>query len=80
MLQFGTYDLAAQTPAGRLISNEYFLDAYAGTAPDRAKPDISPLFAELTGLPPILIVIGTAIPSASASRLLRISLPAAEPM
>ena len=59
MLQFGTYDLAARTPAGRLISDEYFLAAYAGTAPDRANPDISPLFAELAGLPPILIVIGS---------------------
>jgi len=59
VLQFGTYDLAARTPAGRLISDEYFLAAYAGTAPDRANPDISPLFAELAGLPPILIVIGS---------------------
>ena len=59
VLQFGTYDLAAQTPAGRLISDEYFLDAYAGTASDRANPDISPLFAELEGLPPILIIIGS---------------------
>jgi acetyl esterase/lipase len=59
LLQFGAYDLAAQTPAGRLISNEYFLDAYAGTAPDRANPDISPLFAEFAGLPPLLIVIGS---------------------
>ena len=59
VLQFGTYDLAAQTPAGRRISDEYFLNAYAGTAPDRANPDLSPIFAELAGLPPILIVIGS---------------------
>lgn len=59
VLQFGTYDLAAQTPAGRLIADEYFLDAYAGTTPDRTNPDLSPLFAELAGLPPILIVIGS---------------------
>lgn len=58
-LQFGTYDLAAQTPAGRLIADEYFLDAYAGTIPDRANPDLSPVFAELSGLPPILIVVGS---------------------
>lgn len=44
VLQFGTYDLAAQTPAGGLIADEYFLDAYADTAPDRTNPDISPLF------------------------------------
>ena len=59
VLQFGTYDLAARTPAGRLISDEYFLQAYAGTAPDRTDPDISPIFAGLAGLPPILIVIGS---------------------
>lgn len=58
VLEFGTYDLAAQTPAGRLIADEYFLEAYAGTAPDRTDPGLSPLFAELSGLPPILIVIG----------------------
>lgn len=59
VLQFGTYDLAAQTPAGRRISDEYFLDAYAGTAPDRTDPDLSPIFADLAGLPPMLIVIGS---------------------
>ncbi len=58
VLQFGTYDLAAKTEAGRLIADEYFLDAYAGTAPDRAHPDLSPLFADLAGLPPIHIVVG----------------------
>jgi acetyl esterase/lipase len=60
VLQFGTYDLAAQTPAGRLIAREYFLDAYAGSAPDRTHPDLSPLFAVTAGLPPILIVVGAA--------------------
>ena len=60
VLQFGTYDLAAQTPAGRLIADEYFLDAYAGSAPDRSHPDLSPLFAVTAGLPPILIVVGAA--------------------
>lgn len=57
-LQCGTYDLSAQTPAGRLIEDEYFLVAYAGRAADRTNPDISPLFGELRGLPPILMVIG----------------------
>jgi acetyl esterase len=60
VLQFGTYDLAAQTPAGRLIADEYFLDAYAGSVPDRTLPDLSPLFAVTVGLPPILIVVGAA--------------------
>ncbi|WP_156448362.1 alpha/beta hydrolase [Mycobacterium sp. NAZ190054] len=59
VLQFGTYDLAAQTPAGRQIADEYFLDAYAGAAPDRTHPHVSPIFADLTGLPPVLIVVGS---------------------
>ncbi|PRZ41006.1 acetyl esterase/lipase [Antricoccus suffuscus] len=59
VVQCGTYDLSAQTPPGRLIADEYFLGAYAGDAPDRADPDISPIFAELTDLPPLLMVIGT---------------------
>jgi acetyl esterase len=57
-LQFGTYDLSGQTPAGRLIADEYFIDAYATNAPDRTHPDLSPLFADLTGLPPVLMVVG----------------------
>ena len=58
VLQFGTYDLSAQTPAGRLIAGEYFLDAYAGPVKDRTHPDLSPIYADVTGLPPILIVVG----------------------
>lgn len=58
VLQFGTYDLSGQTPAGSLIADEYFLDAYAETASDRTHPDLSPIYADLTGLPPVLMVIG----------------------
>jgi len=58
VLQFGAYDLSAQTPAGRLIADEYFLEAYAGEAPDRTDPDVSPIYAELAGLPPVLVVVG----------------------
>ena len=58
VLQCGTFDLSAQTPAGRLIADEYFLDAYAGTATDRTHPDLSPVFADLRQVPPVLIVIG----------------------
>jgi acetyl esterase/lipase len=58
VLQFGTYDLSGRTPAGRLITDEYFLEAYAGTTPDRSHPDLSPIYADLTGLPPILMVVG----------------------
>ena len=59
VLQFGTYDLSARTPAGRLIAGEYFLRAYAGAAPDRTVPDLSPIYADLAGLPPVLVVVGT---------------------
>ena len=58
VVQCGTFDLSVQTPAGRLIADEYFLSAYAGDAPDRTDPDISPFFAELKDLPPVLMVIG----------------------
>ncbi|WP_135457508.1 alpha/beta hydrolase fold domain-containing protein [Mycobacterium sp. DL99] len=58
VVQCGTFDLSAQTPAGRLIADEYFLSAYAGDAPDRTDPDVSPVFAELKDLPPVLMVIG----------------------
>lgn len=44
---------------GRLITDEYLLMAYAGDAPDRTDPDISPIFAELENVPLILVVIGT---------------------
>ncbi|MFD6446526.1 alpha/beta hydrolase [Promicromonospora sp. NPDC060204] len=60
VLRFGTYDLSARTPAGRLIADEYFIEAYAGSAPDRTVPDLSPLYADLTGLPPVLMVVGEA--------------------
>ncbi|WP_418059104.1 alpha/beta hydrolase [Pimelobacter simplex] len=58
VLQFGTFDLSGQTPAGRRIADEYFLDAYAGAAADRTHPDLSPVYADLTGLPPVLLVVG----------------------
>jgi len=60
VLQFGTYDLSGRTPAGHLITGEYFLDAYAGAASDRTHPDLSPIYADLAGLPPVLMVIGEA--------------------
>lgn len=60
VLQFGTYDLSGQTPAGRLIADEYFLEAYAGAVPDRTHPDLSPIYADLVGLPAVLMVVGEA--------------------
>jgi epsilon-lactone hydrolase len=35
-------------------------DAYLGPAADRKDPRVSPLFAELTGMPPMLIQVGSA--------------------
>jgi len=58
VLEFGTYDLSGQTPAGRLIADEYFLDAYSGSAEDRTNPDLSPIYADVAGLPPVLLVVG----------------------
>lgn len=58
VLEAGSYDLSGQTPAGRVIEGEYFIEAYAGDAADRSDPDISPAFADLVGLPPTLVVIG----------------------
>lgn len=57
-LQFGTYDMSARTPAGRLIADEYFIQAYAGHVEDRTLPDVSPLYGVLRGLPPTLLVVG----------------------
>ncbi|MGI5341069.1 alpha/beta hydrolase [Streptomyces sp. CA-181903] len=57
-LRFGTYDLSARTPAGRRIADEYFLRAYAGHVADRTVPDLSPLYGDLGGLPPTLLVVG----------------------
>ncbi len=58
VLQFGTYDLSGQTPAGRLIAGEFFLEAYVGHLADRTLPDVSPVFGDLRGLPPALLVVG----------------------
>ncbi|SFT96157.1 Acetyl esterase/lipase [Geodermatophilus amargosae] len=59
-LQFGTYDLSGQTPAGRLIADEYFLEAYVGHLADRTVPDVSPVFGDLRGLPPTLLIVGAS--------------------
>jgi acetyl esterase/lipase len=58
-LQFGTYDLSGQTPAGRLLGDEFFIQAYAGHVADRTNPDISPVYGDLRGLPPALLVVGS---------------------
>jgi len=58
VLQFGTFDLSGQTPAGRLIADEYFIDAYAGATSDRTQPDFSPIYADPASLPPVLLIVG----------------------
>ena len=58
VLQYGTYDLSGRTPAGRLVAGEWFLEAYAGHLPDRTLPDVSPVFGDLRGLPPSLLLVG----------------------
>lgn len=58
VLQFGTYDLGAQTPAGRLIADEYFLDAYVGQVSDRTDHHVSPIYAGLSNLPATLMIVG----------------------
>jgi acetyl esterase/lipase len=59
-LQFGAYDLSGQSPSGRAIADEFFVKAYAGHVADRTNPDISPLFGDLEGLPPALLVVGAS--------------------
>jgi acetyl esterase/lipase len=59
VLQFGAYDLSGQSPGGRLIADEFFIKAYAGHVADRTDPDISPLYGNLGGLPPVVMVVGT---------------------
>lgn len=60
VLHYGAFDLSGQTPGGRLYADEFFIDAYVGAVADRTDPDISPIFADLRGLPPALLVVGTA--------------------
>jgi acetyl esterase/lipase len=58
VLQFGAYDLSGQTPGGRLYADEWFIQSYAGHVPDRTDPDVSPLYGDLRGLPPTLLLVG----------------------
>ncbi len=62
-LLFGLYDLSATTPGGRILaeSSRFYVDAYLHEIDPkrRGEPDISPLFADLRGLPPALFTVGT---------------------
>ncbi|KAA2237296.1 alpha/beta hydrolase [Salinarimonas soli] len=67
----GCYDLtltpsAANWGTEKLILNtrdiRNFADGFCGPAIDRRAPDISPLYADLSGLPPLLVSVGTRDP------------------
>jgi acetyl esterase/lipase len=58
VLQFGAYDLSGRSPSGRRYADEWFIKAYAGHVADRTDPDVSPLYGDLRGLPPTLLVVG----------------------
>ena len=58
VLQFGAYDLSGASPSGRAYADEWFIQAYAGHVADRTNPDISPLYGDLHGFPPVLLVVG----------------------
>lgn len=68
-LVYGCFD-TSMTPSQRLAGNaprlvirtidiEKFFDAYAPPPLDRRNPDLSPLYADLHGLPPALFTVGT---------------------
>jgi len=59
VLHFGAYDLSGQTPGGQRYADEWFVQAYAGKVADRTVPDVSPLYGDLRGLPPALLLVGT---------------------
>lgn len=70
-LLYGAYDLRC-TPSVRrwgarnlVLSEpiiEWFLDCFVPDRGQRANPDVSPLFADLRGLPPALMTVGTLDP------------------
>lgn len=67
-LLYGAYDLrltptaAAWGSRGGLLGTEmlaWFYDQYVPDLAQRVDPEVSPLFAELSGLPPTLVTVGT---------------------
>ncbi|MFI1917303.1 alpha/beta hydrolase [Nocardia sp. NPDC020380] len=58
VLQFGAYDLSGLSAGGKLYADEFFIEAYVGEVADRTDPDISPLYGDFGGLPPVLLVVG----------------------
>jgi len=85
VLYYGAYDLTG-TPSQRsfgtglgIVDSEslpFFYDLYTGGAP-LDDPAISPLYAELAGLPPVLLLVGTKDPLLDDSLFLWARLQAA---
>lgn len=85
-LVYGAYDLAL-TPSVRrwgarnlVLSTpiiEWFTDAFVPDPARRADPDVSPLHADLAGLPPALLTVGTLDPLLDDSLFLASRLVAA---
>jgi acetyl esterase/lipase len=62
-LVFGLYDLSGTSPSGKILAptSNFYIDAYLRRVSKRARidADVSPLFADLHGLPPALFTVGT---------------------
>jgi acetyl esterase/lipase len=81
----GFFDLAL-TPSARLAGDEGpvigtgtcrdFVSAFLGDEPDPTRPDVSPLYADLAGMPPTLISVGTNDPLLDDSLFLHARLTA----
>jgi acetyl esterase/lipase len=84
-LLYGAYDLTLTPSAanygatGTLTTPalEMFYGCYEADASARRNPEISPLYADLRGLPPVLITVGTADPLLDDSLFLHARLLAA---
>jgi acetyl esterase/lipase len=67
-LYYGNYDLTG-TPSLRadapgvmisMTAMSWFMDQYVPDHAVRARPDVSPLYADLSGLPPTALIVGSA--------------------
>ncbi|HUF33754.1 MAG TPA: alpha/beta hydrolase fold domain-containing protein [Acidimicrobiales bacterium] len=87
-LLYGIYDLSltpsVRAPAERTVlldraTVEWFVEAYTPglTAEERRRPDVSPLYASLAGLPPTLVSVGLHDPLLDDSTFLAARLAAA---